>query len=232
MTKKIVKVRGLVKTYKKGKVKTFAVRGIDFELDEGDFVALMGPSGSGKSTTLHQIGLLDKPTEGTITIEGKDVSQLNEEQKTLFRLEKIGFVFQQYELIPELTALENVYLPLKCDFNANENYVQKANEILDGLGLGDRKNHYPTELSGGEQQRVSIARALVKTPKIILADEPTANLDSAAGQKIMEILKFLNRKYKKTILVVNHEPAFEKYFDKIIRIKDGKIVKIETKKRK
>jgi len=230
MTKKIIKVQGLVKTYRKNKVKTFAVKGIDFEVDEGDFVALMGPSGSGKSTTLHQIGLLDRPTEGTVTIDGKDVSQLNEEQRTLFRLEKIGFVFQQYELIPELTALENVYLPLMVSNGLDKKSLNLAKQLLIEMDLGERINHYPKELSGGEQQRVSIARALVKSPKIILADEPTANLDSTAGNKIMSILKLLNKKYKITVIVVNHEREFEKYFEKIVRIKDGKIVKIEKKR--
>jgi putative ABC transport system ATP-binding protein len=223
MSKTIVQVKDLVKTYKKGKVKTFAVKGISFDLKQGDFIALMGPSGSGKSTTLHQIGLLDKPTSGTVIIEGKDVSQLTEKEKTLFRLDKIGFVFQQYELIPELTALENVYLPLMVSKGLSENIKNLAKEFLTELGLGERIDHYPSELSGGEQQRVSIARALIKNPNIILADEPTANLDSTSGKKIMSILKDLNKKYKITFIVVNHEKEFEKYFDKIIWIRDGLI---------
>jgi putative ABC transport system ATP-binding protein len=225
MSKTIVQVKDLVKTYKKGKVKTLALKGISFDLKQGDFIALMGPSGSGKSTTLHQIGLLDKPTSGTVIIEGKDISQLTEKEKTLFRLNKIGFVFQQYELIPELTALENVYLPLIVSQGLNENIKNLAKNFLIELGLGERIDHYPSELSGGEQQRVSIARALIKNPNIILADEPTANLDSVSGKKIMSILKDLNKKYKITFIVVNHEREFEKYFDKIIWIRDGEISK-------
>lgn len=227
MNKKIIKVKGLVRTYRKGKVKTYAVRGVDFELNEGDFAALMGPSGSGKSTILHQIGILDKPTEGRIIIEGEDINNLSEGQKTRFRLERIGFVFQQYELIPELTALENVYLPLMVNKGKDKKTLELCRKILIDLDLGERMEHYPHELSGGEQQRVSIARALVKNPKIILADEPTANLDSEAGRKIMSILKQLNKKYKITIVVVNHEREFEKYFNKIIWIKDGQIEKID-----
>lgn len=227
MNKKIIKVKGLVRTYRKGKVKTYAVRGVDFELNEGDFAALMGPSGSGKSTILHQIGILDKPTDGRIIIEGEDINNLSEGQKTRFRLERIGFVFQQYELIPELTALENVYLPLMVNKGKDKKTLELCKKILIDLDLGERMEHYPHELSGGEQQRVSIARALVKNPKIILADEPTANLDSEAGRKIMSILKQLNKKYKITIVVVNHEREFEKYFNKIIWIKDGQIEKID-----
>jgi len=227
VNKKIIKVKGLVRTYRKGKVKTYAVRGVDFELNEGDFAALMGPSGSGKSTILHQIGILDKPTEGRIIIEGEDINNLSEGQKTRFRLERIGFVFQQYELIPELTALENVYLPLMVNKGKDKKTLELCRKILIDLDLGERMEHYPHELSGGEQQRVSIARALVKNPKIILADEPTANLDSEAGRKIMSILKQLNKKYKITIVVVNHEREFEKYFNKIIWIKDGQIEKID-----
>jgi putative ABC transport system ATP-binding protein len=224
MNKKMIKVSNLVKTYKKGKVKTHAVRGVSFEINEGDFVALMGPSGSGKSTILHQIGLLDKPTEGEVIIDGKDVIHLSDRKKTKFRLEKIGFVFQHYELIPELTAFENVYLPLMANQGSNKKLEQQVRELLTDLGLKERMKHYPSELSGGEQQRVSIARALINNPKLILADEPTANLDSEAGNKIMSLLRKLNQKYKITILVVNHEKDFERYFGKIIRIRDGVIV--------
>lgn len=226
----ILSVKNLVKTYSDGKNKTFAVRGVSFDLFEGDFASLSGPSGSGKSTILYQLGLLDKPTSGKITISGFDILNLNERQKAYFRLAKVGYVFQQYELLPELTALENVYLPVMAKLD-EKNYIEKSKEILGLLGLSERINHYPNELSGGEQQRVAIARALVRDPDIILADEPTANLDSVSGENIMQVLKDLNKKYKKTILVVNHEKEFEKYFDKIIRIKDGQIVRIEKKPR-
>lgn len=227
MAKKILSVKNLVKTYDSGKVKTFAVKGVSFDLLEGDFVALTGPSGSGKSTILYQLGLLDTPTSGKIIIDGQDIGELEEGESSDFRLEKVGYIFQHYELLPELTALENTFLPLMADFK--DNYIEKAKEVLGILGLEKRMHHYPGELSGGEQQRVSIARALIKNPRIILADEPTANLDSRAGKKVTEILKSLNKKYKRTILVVNHEKELEKYFDKIIRIKDGKIVRIISK---
>ena len=228
--KKIVSVKNLEKTYSSGDLKTYAVRGVIFDIFEGDFIALAGPSGSGKSTILYQLGLLDKPTKGKIIIDGKSVEKMNDAKRAIFRLDKIGYVFQHYELLPELTALENVYLPMMTKIQKKE-YFKRASEILDNLGLGERKGHYPGELSGGEQQRVSIARALIKMPKIILADEPTANLDSVSGKKILELLRYINKKHKRTILVVNHEKSFEKYFDKIIRIKDGKIVKIEEKRK-
>lgn len=227
----IVSVKNLVKTYDSGKVKTYAVRGLSFDIFEGEFVALSGPSGSGKSTTLYQLGLLDKPTKGSIIIEEKNVLELTNIERTNFRLKKLGYVFQRYELIPELTALENVFLPLKISMEKKD-YAKKANEVLDNLGLKDRKSHYPNELSGGEQQRVSIARALAGDPKIIFADEPTANLDSVRGKEIMEILKYLCKKLGKTVLVVNHEKMFEKYFDRIIRIKDGQLDEIENVKGK
>ena len=227
MIKPIVTVKGLVKTYKRGKITTPAVRGVSFEIHEGDFIALTGPTGSGKSTILHQIGLLDKPTEGTIIIEGKDTGLLKEKQKSNFRLNRIGFVFQRYELLPELTALENVFLPLVVSQGFSQKCKDAARKILTELGLGERVDHYPYEMSGGEQQRVSIARAIIKNPKLILADEPTANLDSVTGKKIIEIMRTLNKKYKITFLVVTHETEFEKYFDKVIRLKDGQIVKIE-----
>lgn len=226
--KSIVMVKNLVKTYKKGKVLTPAVRGVSFELLEGDFVALTGPTGSGKSTILHQLGLLDKPTEGIIKIDGSDVNKLKESEKSEFRLNKIGLVFQRYELLTDMTALEDVSLPLAASTGFTEHNLAQAKRILEELGLGERLNHYPAELSGGEQQRVAIARAIIKNPKLILADEPTANLDSIAGKKIIELMRSLNKKYKITFLVVTHEREFEKYFDKVIRIKDGQITKIES----
>jgi putative ABC transport system ATP-binding protein len=229
MSRPIIKVESLVKTYKKGKIVNQVIKGITFELFIGDFVGLSGPSGSGKSTILNHMGLLDKPTSGRIIIEGKDTGLLSERDKAMFRLEKIGFVFQKYELIPELTALENVFLPLVSEKGFKKSIINSAKEILNYLDLSKRINHYPSELSGGEQQRISIARAIVKNPVLILADEPTANLDSVSGTKIMEILKTLNKKFKMTILIVNHEKAFEKYFEKMIRIKDGELIKIEKR---
>jgi putative ABC transport system ATP-binding protein len=223
----ILSVKKLVKTYGKDRTKTEAVKGISFDVKKGEFIALSGPSGSGKSTTFHQISLLDTPTSGEIKINGKDIIKLNDDEKSDFRLKKIGYVFQHYELLPELTALENIYLPLMVENGNSKEIKEKSEKILNEMGLIERKNHYPNELSGGEQQRISIARALIKEPELILADEPTANLDSVAGEKIMKILKDLNKKKGITILVVNHEKSFEGYFDRTIKLKDGKIVSKE-----
>jgi putative ABC transport system ATP-binding protein len=230
MDKKIIlSVKNLKRTYGEGRSKTEALKGISFDVKEGEFIALSGPSGSGKSTTFHQISLLDKPTSGIIYFFGKNITNLEEDKKSDFRLKKIGYVFQHYELLPELTALENIFLPLMVDCGITKEIKQKAEKILSEMGLLERKNHCPSELSGGEQQRIAIARALIKEPKIILADEPTANLDSVAGIKIMETLKELNKKKGITIFVINHEKAFEKYFDRIIRLKDGKVERIDKK---
>ena len=223
----VLSVKNLVRTYGKGRVKTKAVKGISFEINKGEFVALSGPSGSGKSTTFHQISLLDNPTSGIISFCGENIIKLNDEEKSNFRLKRIGYIFQQYELLPELTALENICLPLMVERGYTNEVKQKAEKILNEMGLIERKDHYPSELSGGEQQRIAIARALVKEPEIILADEPTANLDSLSGKKIMEILKKLNKEKNITIFVINHEKEFEKYFDRIIGLRDGKIEKID-----
>jgi putative ABC transport system ATP-binding protein len=224
MVKKIIlSVKNLTKTYGKGEGKTEAVKGISFKIGKGEFVALSGPSGCGKSTTFHQISLLDSPTSGKILFCNQDVINLTEDEKSDFRLKKIGYVFQRYELLPELTAVENIYLPLMVEKGLSKEIIEKAEKILEEMGLLERKNHYPSELSGGEQQRIAIARALIKEPEIILADEPTANLDSLAGEKIMNTLKELNKKKRITIFVINHEKALEKYFDRIIRLKDGLI---------
>ena len=225
----ILSVKDLVKTYGEGRAKTEAVKGISFEVRKGEFIALSGPSGSGKSTTFHQLSLLDNPTSGIIDFCGQNIIKLDEDGKSDFRLKKIGYVFQHYELLPELTAIENIYLPLMVNGGITPEVKQKAERILREMGLLERKDHYPAELSGGEQQRIAIARALIKEPELILADEPTANLDSLAGIKIMETLKELNRKKGITIFVINHERAFEKYFDRIILLKDGRIERIYKK---
>jgi putative ABC transport system ATP-binding protein len=228
MDKKIIlSVKNLVKTYGKGGAKTEAVKGISFDVKRGEFIALSGSSGSGKSTTFHQLSLLDNPTSGVISFCGQNIIKLNEDERSNFRLEEIGYVFQHYELLPELTAIENIYLPLMVSRGITSETKKKAEKILNEMGLLERKNHYPSELSGGEQQRIAIARALIKEPKIILADEPTANLDSVSGIKIMETLKKLNKNNGITIFVINHEKAFEKYFDRIILLKDGAIEKIK-----
>tara|TARA_Y100000310_G_C20632744_1_gene789512 strand:+ start:1105 stop:1794 length:690 start_codon:yes stop_codon:yes gene_type:complete len=228
MDKKIIlSVKNLVRTYGEGRAKTEAVKGISFEVKKGEFIALSGPSGSGKSTTFHQLSLLDNPTSGIINFCGQNIIKLDEDDKSNFRLKKIGYVFQHYELLPELTAIENIYLPLMVDKGITKEIKQRAEKILNEMSLLERKDHYPSELSGGEQQRIAIARALIKEPEIILADEPTANLDSLAGIKIMETLKKLNKNKGITIFVINHERTFEKYFDRIILLKDGKIERIK-----
>lgn len=229
--KPILSVKNLVKTYGSGKAEIKAVNGISFDISEQEFVALSGPSGSGKSTAFHQISLLDNPSSGKIFLCGEDVLKLTEEEKSDFRLKKIGYVFQHYELLPELNALENICLPLIVEKGFTNEVIKKGEEVLKEMDMIDRKNHYPSELSGGEKQRIAIARAIVKEPDIVLADEPTANLDSLAGERIMNTLRDLNKNKKITIFVINHETHFEKYFQRIIRLKDGKIVNDERKKK-
>jgi len=232
MVKKVVlSVKNLVRTYGEGDAVTMAVKGISFDICEGELVALSGPSGSGKSTTFHQISLLDEPTSGKIKVCGEDVMDLSEDEKSDFRLNRIGYVFQHYELLPEMTALENVCLPLMVEKGRTRAVLDRAEFVLNEMGLLGRKNHYPNELSGGEQQRVSIARAIVNEPNIILADEPTANLDSVASKMVMEILRNLSRKKKITVFIISHEKEFERYFDRVIRMRDGEIEKIDKRRR-
>jgi putative ABC transport system ATP-binding protein len=221
-----IKVKNLKKTYF-GKVPTYALRGISFEILEGEFIAIMGKSGSGKSTLLHQLGLLDAPTEGELLIDGVDVLKLSDHEKTIFRLQRLGYVFQEYALILELTALENVFLPAFALNGFNQSYKERALDILDKVGLKDRADHRPNELSGGEQQRVAIARALINNPKILFADEPTANLDTNSSREILELFKKLNKELGQTIVLVTHEPDDRKYVDKVLWIKDGLLEKEE-----
>src|SRR6266567_7714240 len=182
----MIAVRALTKIYE-GRVATVALRDVSFDVAPGEFVAIMGRSGSGKSTLLHQLGLLDKPTSGSIGIDGVDVLRLSDGQKTSFRLKHLGYVFQEYALVAELTALENVYLPAFALGLKGREYMARATELLGTVGLGHRLGHYPHELSGGEQQRVAIARSLVNRPKVLFADEPTANLDSVSAQVVLEL---------------------------------------------
>ncbi len=214
----MIEIEGLRKTYYMGKVEVPALRGIDLTIERGEFVALMGPSGSGKSTLLNMIGLLDTPTSGEIVIDGVDTSSLNEDGRADFRLRKIGFVFQFFSLLMELRALENVALPMIMD----ERRYDRAASLLELVGIGDRAKHMPNELSGGQQQRVAIARAIANEPAILLADEPTANLDTETSLHILELFRELNRKGQ-TIIMVTHEPEFGEKADRTIRIKDGKI---------
>ncbi len=219
--KVLIGVQNLVKQYKMGPVVTEALKGINFKVYKGEFLGIMGPSGSGKSTTLHQLGLLDFPTSGRIIIDGVDVTKLSKIERSYFRLNKLGYVFQQYRNIPELTALENVYLPLRMSGKPRSYYLKEAKMLLENVGLGERLHHHPYELSGGEQQRVAIARALVNKPDILFADEPTANLDTDSGKVILNLLKHFNQDFGQTIVMVSHEPEHTKYFGMVIRIKDG-----------
>lgn len=220
----MVTVKNLKKIYP-GKVPTPALRGVSFDIAKGEFIALMGRSGAGKSTLLHQLGLLDKPTAGSIAIDGQDVLALDDNQRTEYRLQELGYVFQEYALITEFTALENVYLPAMANQGGRDS--KHATELLQLVGLGDRLDHYPHELSGGEQQRVAIARSLVNTPKVLFADEPCANLDTVSSKVILELFQKLNRELKQTIVMVTHEPEDKKYVHKIIWLHDGLIEKIE-----
>jgi len=222
----MIEVRDLKRTYVVGKVEVHALRGVSFEVAKGEFLAIMGPSGSGKSTLLHQLGLLDTPTSGEIMIDGVDVIGLSEHERTFFRLNQLGYVFQEYAILPELTALENVYLPPMMMGKKRERYLKSSTDILETVGLGDRLHHLPRELSGGEQQRVAVARALVNKPKILFADEPCANLDTESSRQILELFKKLNKELEQTIVMVSHEEWHKKYVDQVIYLKDGVIEKI------
>lgn len=216
----IIEVKKLKKTYE-GKVPTHALKDVSFGIKKGEFVALMGRSGSGKSTLLHQLGLLDAPSSGEIIIDGTNVVNFTEKQKTEFRLKKLGYVFQSYALLPELTALESVYLPLMLSGVSRAEYIKKATKMLKKVGLGERIHHLPKEMSGGEQQRVAIARALVNDPAILFADEPTANLDSESSETVLKLFKDLNKDIGQTIIMVTHEPDDKKHVNRVIWLKDG-----------
>ncbi len=226
MSEIILRTENLVKTYNPESVEPVrALRGIDMELKKGEFVALMGRSGSGKSTFLHQLALLDRPTKGYIEIEGKDVSSLNEKERAKFRLDVIGYIFQDYALMPELTLYENIALPLMAIGQSKRNYDKNVRKIVKRVGLEGREKNLPSELSGGEQQRVSIARAIINKPAILFADEPTANLDSEAAKVVLEVMKELVDNYGQTIVMVTHEQDDGKYVDRTLWLKDGKLEK-------
>jgi putative ABC transport system ATP-binding protein len=218
----MIKVKDLYKIYSQGQTATHALKGVTLEIKPGEFVAIMGRSGSGKSTLLHLLGLLDSPSSGEIYIDGKNVLKLSSEDSAKFRLEELGYVFQEYSLIIELTILENVILPALC-LHENKNYRSRAMEMLELVGLKERVKHYPNEVSGGEQQRASIARALMNEPKILFADEPTANLDVASAKVVLELFKKANKELGQTIVMVTHEPEDKKYVDRVIWLNDGLI---------
>ena len=221
----ILRVENLSKIYGKAETEVKALDNVSFSIEKGQFVAIIGPSGSGKSTLLHILGGVDKPTSGKVFVDGCDVYAQNDEQLAIFRRRQVGLIYQFYNLIPILNVVENMTLPLKLDGQkVNETRV---NELLEVLGLTDRKKHLPSQLSGGQQQRVSIGRALINAPALVLADEPTGNLDSKSSQEIMELLKYSNKKYGQTLIVITHDENIALQADRIIRIADGQIVSDE-----
>ena len=220
---KMYEIKELTKIYNMDKVGVTALSSVSFFVPDAAIISIMGRSGSGKSTLLRQMGLLDRPTSGSIIFDGKDVSSLPEGARAKLRLGYLGYVFQEYALLGELTTLQNVYLPGMM-LNGAGNYNNRARELLGLVGLGQRTKHYPKELSGGEQQRVAIARALINNPRVLLADEPCANLDTVSSDMVMETLVRLNRDLKVTIVFVSHDPTDKKYADTIITLSDGKIV--------
>ncbi len=223
--KNVIELKNIWKTYIMGEVKVNALQGVDLTVKKGEFLAVMGPSGSGKSTAMNMIGCLDVPTKGKIFLEGKDISHLSESQLALIRGKKIGFIFQQFNLINTLTAKENVMLPLMFQGSNRSYREKKAEELLALVDLRERMNHRPTELSGGQQQRVAIARSLANDPEVLLADEPTGNLDSRTGEIIMHFLKKLNREENKTIVVVTHDEQIADAAQRTVHLRDGKIVR-------
>ncbi len=219
------------KIYKMGEVEVTALSGITLSVNKGEFVAIMGPSGSGKSTAMNMVGCLDIPTRGSILLDGKDISHLSESDLAQIRGKMIGFIFQQFNLIPTLSALQNITLPMIFQNIPSEKRQKKAESLLSLVGLGDRMHHRPTELSGGQQQRVAIARALCNDPEILLADEPTGNLDSKTGHNVMDFLKKLHSEEKKTIIMVTHDENIAKNAQRILWLRDGKIVKSRNEER-
>ena len=216
-------VENLTKIYGKGTTKVVALDNVSFSVEKGEFVAIVGASGSGKSTLLHLIGGVDRPTSGKVFIDGKDIYKLNDDKLAIFRRRQVGLIYQFYNLIPILNVEENITLPLDLDSRKpNKDYL---NSLIKLLGLENRKNHLPNELSGGQQQRTSIGRAMITNPTIILADEPTGNLDSKSSDEIVELLKKSNKEYKQTIIMITHNMEIAKCADRIIKIEDGKIVK-------
>ena len=217
----ILKVEHLVKTYGKKDTEVIALNDVSFTVNKGEFIAIVGASGSGKSTLLHLIGGVDKPTSGKVYINGKDIYGLPKDELVVFRRNEIGLIYQFYNLIPILNVKENITLP--CDLDGKKVDENRLKEIIEMLGLSNRQNHLPNELSGGQQQRVAIGRALINNPAIILADEPTGNLDSKASKEIIELLKDSNKKYNQTILLITHDENIAKQADRTITIQDGKI---------
>jgi putative ABC transport system ATP-binding protein len=221
----MIEITDLRKIYRMGNVEVRALDGVTLDIEKGEFLGIMGPSGSGKTTLLHMLGLLDIPTSGKIVIDDMDLSRLTDYEKTMFRLYKYGYVFQDYALVPDLTVMENVSLPAMLRKDRTEEQCRKDSfEILQKIGLCDRRDHLPRELSGGQQQRVSLARAMVNKPDILFADEPCANLDTENSRVVLDLFREINEGMQQTIVMVSHEDWHKEYFHRIIRLKDGKII--------
>lgn len=225
----ILKVENLCKTYGKGKNIVHALDHVSFSVNKGEFVAIIGPSGSGKSTLLHILGGVDRPTSGKVFMDGCDVYSQNEEQLAIFRRRQVGLIYQFYNLIPVLNVMENITLPVLMD--GQKVNKERLKELITTLKLNGRENHLPNQLSGGQQQRVSIGRALMNAPAVVLADEPTGNLDSKNSQEIMELLKYSNEKYNQTLIVITHDENIALQADRILTVEDGKIKKDEVIRR-
>ena len=222
----ILQVKDLTKTYGKGDTAVAALNGVSFSVEKGEFVAIVGASGSGKSTLMHLIGGVDRPASGSVTVDGNEIYRLNESELAIFRRRNIGLIYQFYNLIPTLTAEENIMLPRLLDNRRPD--ADKLRTILETIGLTDRAKHLPNELSGGQQQRVSVGRALINDPALILADEPTGNLDSKSSREIIDLLKLSNKRYNQTLLIITHDERIALQADRVITIGDGQILRDEV----
>ncbi len=226
----MIEITDLTKIYRMGDVEVRALDGVTLDIIKGEFLGIMGASGSGKTTLLHMLGLLDIPTSGGIVIDGTDISTLSDYEKSMFRLYKLGYVFQDYALVPDLTVMENVSLTAMLRKDRTEHQYHEASiDILTKIGLLDRQDHLPRELSGGQQQRVSIARAMVNKPDILFADEPCANLDSENSRLVLDLFREINEEMQQTIVMVSHEDWHKDYFHRIVRLRDGKVVSDDSK---
>lgn len=219
----VIKTQNVTKIFLLGKNKFEVLKGIDLEIQKGEFVSIMGQSGSGKSTLLYLLGALDRPTSGQIHINGQDISELNDKQESLFHRRSVGFVFQFYNLVPNLNVEDNIMLPVLLDHRKWGEYANRLSELLEAVGLAEKRKFTPRELSGGQQQRVAIARSLIMDPDIVFADEPVGNLDSKSGESVMELLRDVNQRMNKTVVQVTHSTEYAQYGSRIINIKDGVI---------